>query len=334
MSTSGTSLFQQLVAAAMLAPSSHNTQPWRFRGIPDGVELYADRSRALPINDPNDRELTISCGAALCNLRLAAAQARWSTLVELLPDPSNRDLLARLTLTGRSEPSADDAMLYSALPRRHTWRESFLDRRVDEGEARRLAAAAAHRGTELRWVTSPSRKRLAALVEQADRQQFSDRRWRRELAFWMRSPRQGDGLPVAGALPLTRWAVSLLDVGHRIGRRDAVLLQQAPLVAVLSTRSDEPRDWLVAGQALQRVLLTAAAAEILIGFANQPCQVGWLLRQQVAAALGWSGYPQLLLRAGYPSSSPVPTPRRPISDVLLPTPTRAMTDHWLAAKRL
>lgn len=175
-----------------------------------------------------------------------------------------------MTLPGRSEPSAEDAMLYSALSRWHTWRESFLDRRVGQDEARRLAAAAAH-------------------------------------------------------LPLTRWVVSLFDVGHRVGRRDSALIQQASLVGVLSTRNDEPRDWLVAVQALQRVLLTAAVAGLLVGFANQPCQVGWPLRGEVATALGWSGYPQLVLRAGYPSWLPRPAPRRSISDVLLPTSSPAMT---------
>ena len=37
---------------------------------PETVELLADRTRALPVNDPQDRELTISCGCALFNLRV------------------------------------------------------------------------------------------------------------------------------------------------------------------------------------------------------------------------------------------------------------------------
>src|SRR5690242_4716936 len=56
---------------AVLAPSSHNTQPWRFALREDSVEVYADRSRALRVVDPDGRELAISCGAALFHLRLA-----------------------------------------------------------------------------------------------------------------------------------------------------------------------------------------------------------------------------------------------------------------------
>ena len=56
---------------AVLAPSSHNSQPWHFVLQDDSVLVCADRTRALPVVDPFDRELVISCGAALFNLRVA-----------------------------------------------------------------------------------------------------------------------------------------------------------------------------------------------------------------------------------------------------------------------
>lgn len=55
------------------ARSSHNTQPWPFKVSDGRVELHADRTRALPVNDPYDRGLTISCDAALFNFEVVAA---------------------------------------------------------------------------------------------------------------------------------------------------------------------------------------------------------------------------------------------------------------------
>jgi hypothetical protein len=83
-----------LVGYAILAPSGHNAQPWLFSIADDTIELYADRARALPVFDPEDRELTISCGAALLNLRLALRRFGYQDLLETLPDPAVDDLLA------------------------------------------------------------------------------------------------------------------------------------------------------------------------------------------------------------------------------------------------
>jgi len=70
---SKTESFKELLKYAVLAPSGHNTQPWLFHfNKQNDLYLIADRTRALPVVDPNDRELTISCGAALDHLEIAA----------------------------------------------------------------------------------------------------------------------------------------------------------------------------------------------------------------------------------------------------------------------
>lgn len=43
-------------------------------------------ARVLPVNDPDDRELNISCGYARFNLRVAAAAANLESVIESLPD--------------------------------------------------------------------------------------------------------------------------------------------------------------------------------------------------------------------------------------------------------
>src|SRR6056297_1410690 len=98
-------LVAPLLEAAVLAPSSHNTQPWIFERVsPTRVRLLADRRRALPVNDPHDRELTISCGCALTNLRVAAAARGLAVSVETGPFEADPDRLAEVELgAGRAE---------------------------------------------------------------------------------------------------------------------------------------------------------------------------------------------------------------------------------------
>jgi hypothetical protein len=100
----------ELLQAATLAPSMHNTQPWRFRVLraDQTIELYADPSRTLTHGDPHGRGVHIACGAALLNLRLAVAVAGRAPVVRLLPEPGQPQLLAALRLTGPYRPGEAD----------------------------------------------------------------------------------------------------------------------------------------------------------------------------------------------------------------------------------
>jgi nitroreductase len=307
------SLLGDLVAAAVLAPSSHNTQPWAFRIAGGHLELRADRTRALPVNDPRDRELTMSCGAALLNARVAAARAGAGARVRLLPDPGDPDLLAVLRpVAGRPDGALPP---FAAIAVRRTHRGPFTDRDVPGRLVEALVRAAALEGGRLTVLGNGGRARVVALVAEGDRLQFADPRWRRELAAWMHPRRKGDGLAVAElAAPATRFVVGHFDLGARTAAKDATLAEHSPVLAVLGTEGDEPADWLRAGQALQRVLLTAAGAGVQASFLNQPVQVD-ALRPRLAAAAG-DVHPQVVLRLGFPDGTGKAAPRRPLAAVL------------------
>jgi nitroreductase len=81
---------------AVLAPSSHNSQPWHFIVDGDSVMLCADRTRALPVVDPFDRELIISCGAVLFNLRVALQRFGLGYSIRLFPVEVDPDVLAHV----------------------------------------------------------------------------------------------------------------------------------------------------------------------------------------------------------------------------------------------
>jgi nitroreductase len=97
----------ELVAAATMAPSKHNSQPWHFRFDPASqtIGLYADPERMLRVSDPAGRGLHIACGAALFNLRLAAAVAGRHPVVRLTPDAGQPLLIAAVRLAGPCQPA-------------------------------------------------------------------------------------------------------------------------------------------------------------------------------------------------------------------------------------
>jgi nitroreductase len=305
-----------LLRYAVLAPSSHNTQPWRFRVSATNIDLLADRTRALPVNDPNDRELTISCGAALMNLRVAAASLNLKADVTLLPDPAEPDWLARVTLAGPIAAPSPDSELAAFIEQRRTYRRRFTARRVEPDTIARLSEAAATENVWLRPLAEePAQLEIAGLVAEGDDMQWANPSWRRELAMWMHPRREGDGLTVPDLVgPLAQFVVRTFDMGGGVGARDRQLAEASPLLAVIATRGDTEQDWLQAGQGLQRVLLTACRHGLQASYLNQPIELT-LLRSRLQRLVG-EGSPQILMRLGHPADDVPASPRRPIEDTV------------------
>ncbi|MBX3724830.1 MAG: hypothetical protein KF823_02830 [Xanthomonadales bacterium] len=153
-----------LIGRAILAPSSHNTQPWRFRVSPSSIELRADCRYALPVNDPAGRELVISCACALTNLRIAAAGRGLAIRVALLPETDDPDLLARVTIDDGAATDLDEEGLAGYIQDRHTWRRRFAPDPVDGTVVQALLDAAASEGTRLQPLVGESIRRDIATI--------------------------------------------------------------------------------------------------------------------------------------------------------------------------
>lgn len=312
-----------LVGYAVLAPSGYNRQPWWFRVRGGLLEVRADRSRGLPVIDPKDRELAISCGAALFNLRIAARRFGYEPVVAVAPDAGDHDLLATLALGNRKPSCHEENLLFAAIPRRRTNRQAFEPRKVDTQLLDRLVAAAMAEGAWLALLTKRAhRQGLVELIVQGDRLQFADKRFRCELAGWVHSTRSPchDGMPAhaqgvreiltaAHGLPIRTF-----DMGKGIAAGDRDLAEHSPVLGVLGTMEDGVEHWVRAGQALQHVLLVACSGGVSASFMNQPVEV-CSLRPRVAALIERVGYPQIIFRMGY-GPEPPQMPRRGAAEVL------------------
>ncbi len=313
------------VRYAILAPSSHNTQPWRFVIIGSELLVCADRTRSLPNIDPFDRELIISCGAALFNLRVALAYFNIPIEITTFPHSAEPDVVARIVLAGSGPKLPDLANLFDAITQRATNRGPFVSEDVPDTVVERLKLAAEAEGVDVGFArTLSERERVAALIAQADRQQFDDPRFRRELASWIHPSRSYDGMPTSSqgldvltdfATPIAAMVIRTFDLGNGVAAAQEQLARGSPLLVGLSTPMDNNEAWLAAGLALQRLLLVATKAGYSTSYLNQPIEVSEL-RTRLATELRTAGYPQLLLRVGRGSSVPH-SPRRPMADVLL-----------------
>ena len=313
------------VRYAILAPSSHNTQPWRFVIIGNELLVCADRTRSLPNIDPYDRELIISCGAALFNLRVVLAYFEIPIEITTFPHSAEPDVVARIVFAGSGPKLPDLANLFDAITQHATNRGPFVSEDVPDDSRRtpQVGRRGGRRRCRIRRTLS-ERERVAALIAQADRQQFDDPRFRRELASWIYPSRSYDGMPASSqgldvltdlATPIAAMVIRTFDLGNGVAAAQEQLARGSPLLVGLSTPMDNNEAWLAAGLALQRLLLVATKAGYSTSYLNQPIEVSEL-RTRLATELRTAGYPQLLLRVGRSSSVPH-SPRRPMADVLL-----------------
>jgi nitroreductase len=311
-----------LLRWAVLAPSRHNTQPWLFEIEGDEARVYADRTRALRVADPDGRQLLMSCGAAVANLRLAAAHFGLATSLELLPSYRRDGLLGRLWLEERSASTPETEELFRAIPSRRTNRLPLDGREPPDGLVTALVREARDEGATLLPVEPHQRREVADLIAEGNGAAWSSSRFRAELAAWTHSNRSGrrDGLPgyafgMSDAAALVHpLVVRLQNPARAEAERDRRRALGTRALLVLSTRRDGAREWVQAGIALQRVLLRATAVGLYASYFAQPIETPEL-RRRLARAVGDPGAPQVMFRLGY-GLEPRAVPRRAPDAVL------------------
>ena len=325
-----TTSLEALIAAAVAAPSMHNAQPWRFRFLRDTrtVHLRADPERAMPATDPDHRALHLGCGAALFNLRVAAVHAGRRPEVRLLPDPADLLLLATVRLADPAEANPVEAAgpgaltaLYPAIRQRHTSRWPFADKDIPDAEKTALAEAARQEGVQLLFPSDWHMEALRELVHDAEGRDAVEPVRLEDVARWTHLGAEADtateGIPEYAFGPRMREGKAPVRdfAGRRsVADRGTTAFERNPHLALLGTAQDRPRDWLRAGQAMERVLLLATLDGLATSLTSHALE--WEdLRRLARDPLSAMGHVQMVLRLGYGPQGPA-TPRRPVRDVL------------------
>jgi hypothetical protein len=316
-----TELVEAMAEAARWAPSVHNTQPWSFRRTPGGLEVHEVPERGLPVLDPSGRLRAISCGAAVLNAVVAGAAHGRHPRVRLLPDVADPSLLAVVEVGAEHDYGPQAGSDAAAVPVRRTHRRVHSPEAVTPQVLERLSQAVRQEGARLELLDRAARHRLAGLLARAVALQASTPGFVEEVERWVRHWGPGeepvDGIPV-GSLGTAPYPVDSLvqeqtDVAVDVDELREAL--DASTVVAITTMGDRPRDWLVAGMALQRLLLRATTAGLVATLADQATQLPQL-RGELTETLDVLGHPQLVLRLGRPLVDVPVTPRRPLPDVL------------------
>ncbi|MEU7767750.1 NAD(P)H nitroreductase [Nocardia sp. NPDC049190] len=303
---------------ALRAPSVHNVQPWRWRITDRSVHLDLDPTRAPPYADPVQRDLVLSCGAALHHLNVAFAALGWSAVVHRLPNPVDPNHLAAIELV-RHRPTPLDIALSAAIAQRRTDRRHYASWPIPPGYLGLVTERAAALGAIVRQAADPAHDHLAEAIRKSAARHATDPDNRYALSDW------SDRRNTAGCVPAedtpSQGAEDELPVGDvatppLVDNADET--DYAKLL-VLGTSALDRLSRLRAGEAMSAVLLTATNVGLATCALTEPLEIADVRRMVRRSILYDIAYPQVVIRIGWAPISMPTLPRRLVEDVVEPT---------------
>jgi hypothetical protein len=325
--TTGTSdrpqLMRELIRYATLAPSSHNTQCWRFQAFEKSISILPDVSRRCPAVDPDDHHLFVSLGCATENLALAALANGLQAEARLDSNGTGRIAVNLEATTRRLTPS------FQAITERQCTRGEYDGHPISPTELRLLERAGTGNGVRVQMlIARPMIERVLEYVVAGNVAQVNDNAFVSELKSWIRfsageALSTGDGLfsGASGVPVMPRWlgspAMSLFFTAQSENERYSKQIRSSAGIAVFVSEANDKPHWIEAGRCYERFALQATALGIRNAFLNQPVEVS-SIRPQFATWLGLApgARPDLVVRFGRGPTLPL-SMRRPVQDVLV-----------------
>ncbi len=317
----GAALGLELVRCATLAPSSHNTQCWKFAVGDKAVTILPDLSRRCPAVDPDDHHVFVSLGCATENL--VQASSAHGLRADTSFDATRDAVHVRL-----APAPAQASPLFSAIASRQSTRGDYDGKPLTNVELHLLERAGTSASVQMLLLTDRRAMELVLdYVVQGNTEQMADRAFVRELESWIRfnagdAVRTGDGLfSVSSGNPAIPswlgevafgWFFTPKGENEKYARQ---IRSSAGIAVFVGQVADKPH-WVDVGRCYERFALQATALGIRTAFLNQPVEVP-AVRSPFAAAIGLAGQrPDLIVRFGRGPKLPASL-RRPVQAVLV-----------------
>lgn len=311
----------ELARYATLAPSSHNTQCWKFKLEDRAITVLPDFTRRCPAVDPDDHHLFVSLGCASENL-VIAAQA-----LGLRADPRFDAATDAVRIALEPAPAVTSP-LFKAIAERQCTRGDYDGKPLGADELTTLARAGTSDRVQVLLLTErPRLEQVTEYVVQGNTAQMNDKAFVDELKAWIRfsghdAVRLGDGLFAAssGNPVVPAWVgealFGLFFTPKAENEKYVKHLRSSAGVAVFAGQAADKAHWVEVGRAYERFALQATVMGVRCAFVNQPVEVA-TLRPQFASLIGLgSQRPDLVVRFGRGPKLP-PSLRRPLQSVVV-----------------
>lgn len=308
----------------ILAPSTHNSQPWTFEfSEPNKITIKPNWERKLIAADPNNRNLYISLGCSLTNIRISAGYFGFGIEEEI----KKIDNEYRIYLEFKKGKIFHDlSRLAPEISRRFSDKSIYLDKLVPKKFLNLTEKNVAKSGQKISYVLSQgSRDLIADMYLNIGSQYSADPSFRSELSKWLKQndTRDGDGMPgfVSGLSliqsKIGKFLIKYLPPLPKIQvKKDSEHLRRGPVIGLISSSSNQPADYIRTGELYQEIALLSSE----VGLSMTPMTA---LIEKTESHAGLKKifkfsqpHPQMFFRLGYSKAGYYHTPRNSVEEHL------------------
>lgn len=306
-----------LTLFAILAPSSHNSQPWNFKIEDNIIHIMRNEERCLPVSDANHRQEFISIGCALKNLLVAADYYGFDADLVYLPQgPLHADAVDVILKEKNNQGRQFNHLILSIL-KRHTNRNPY-DARLPDTQFLSWILSLNDETMHIDLIKdTPAKNAVADMVVSAMGDAMADTAFRQELSGYMKSnythdeigmPGFGFGMPGPFSM-LAPKIVPYINISKLTKRQDESLLKEhTPMFILISTKDDTPLSWIRAGQTYEYIALEAEKHGIKTAILAAAIQIGNYY-QGLQHITHTTFRPQVFCRIGYTNVETRHSPR-------------------------
>lgn len=309
-----------IAKCGLLAPSTHNTQPWEFTLDGDSVGIYSSKGRLLPVADKEGNLLAVSMGACVESMVISALSAGYSTTVTLEPHLQAGDRYATLMFQKSITPPEPPDILHALLSRR-TNRSIYSKVPIKSSLLAELTSTDfPSLVSALAFSDKSDKSTIADVLLSARELLFDNPKFRREMARYKRTnlTSQFTGMPGFtmgfSLLPslIAPLVIKYVNVIRKIRKHEVLLLtEDTPTLMFICTKTQSREDAFLAGRTYLRMTVIAEQHGVATAISAVPRESPLL-----QTALRTSLYPQLMVRIGYAGIKPHHSPRFSLSSVL------------------
>jgi hypothetical protein len=316
---------EYLLSFAILAPSTHNTQPWRIELGEDSCKLFADYELQLPVADITKRNMYISLGGFAYNLETTARAYDVLQSVEFTDQKSKHVATFKFkNLDNKNQIIKQSKKQLECIQARYNYRGEFLETEISKElvSINKVVTDAYSQFTSDKQIIT----KIGELTGKAIQDVYKKKTFRNEMANWIHwnYTKKTNGMPgrvlrmnLAQSLVLPH-VIRHVDIGSKLAALNLKSFTTAPGLIVFSSKNNTKRSWLDVGIHAQQtsiMLFDKGIVTSTFSAAIEDRSSAEIIRKLTGLPTDQS--PQYLFCVGRPKLSAMRTPRTPIQKKML-----------------